>query len=62
MRRYAKRFKSDTELAAVLIEKAHVAVVPGVHFHAPGHIRISFATSTEQLEDGFRRMREVLGS
>lgn len=61
MRRYAKRYQNDTELAADLIEKAHVAVVPGVHFHAPGHVRISFAASTKQLEEGFRRMREVLG-
>ncbi len=58
--RYAKRFASGVELAARLLEEAHVAVVPGEHFYAPGHIRISFANDSQSIEEGFRRMREVL--
>ncbi len=58
--RYADRFQSGAELAAWLLEKAHVAVVPGEHFFAPGHIRISFAVADKLMEEGFRRMQEVL--
>ncbi len=58
--RYAERFQSGIELAAHLLENAHVAVVPGEHFFAPGHVRISFAVDGEMLEDGFRRLQEVL--
>jgi aspartate aminotransferase len=60
IRRYAERFKDDIELAAALIDRAHVAVVPGAHFFAPGHVRISFATSSGRMEEGFRRLQEVL--
>ena len=43
-----------------LLEKANVAVVPGAAFGADDHIRISFACSRETLEEGLRRMAEVL--
>jgi aspartate/methionine/tyrosine aminotransferase len=39
-----------------------VAVVPGEHFFAPGHLRISFAVDGKLMEKGFQRMREVLTS
>ncbi len=60
IKRYATRFPSSVELAACLLEEAHVAVVPGEHFYAPGHIRISFANESRSIEEGFRRMQEVL--
>jgi aspartate aminotransferase len=37
-----------------------VAVVPGAAFGADDHIRISFACSRATLEEGLRRMAEVL--
>ena len=43
-----------------LLEKANVAVVPGAAFGADDHIRISFACSRATLEEGLRRMAEVL--
>jgi aspartate aminotransferase len=60
--RYADRFTSGTALAEFLLEQAHVAVVPGEVFFAPGHVRISFATSGDRMEEGIRRMRKVLTS
>jgi aspartate aminotransferase len=33
-----------------------VAVVPGSAFGAPGHLRLSYATSIERIEEGLRRM------
>jgi aspartate aminotransferase len=44
----------------LLLEKANVAVVPGAAFGADDHIRISFACSRVTLEEGLRRMAEVL--
>jgi aspartate aminotransferase len=43
-----------------LLEKANVAVVPGAAFGADDHIRISFACSRATLDEGLRRMAEVL--
>ena len=57
---YAGRFKSGIDMAGWLLEKAHVAVVPGEHFFAPGHLRMSFAVGGKLMEEGFQRMQEVL--
>jgi aspartate aminotransferase len=45
-----------SELAKQLLEKAHVAVVSGDAFGAPGYLRLSYATSVERIEEGLRRM------
>jgi len=58
--RYRDRFADDRDFARFLLEKANVAVVPGRFFGAPGHVRISFATSDERLQQGFAQMRDVL--
>jgi aspartate aminotransferase len=42
--------------AAQLLEKEHVAVVPGEAFGAPGYIRISYATSLDRIDEGLRRI------
>jgi len=43
-----------------LLDDANVAAVPGAAFGADAHIRISFATSMEQLEKGFDRIEAAL--
>jgi len=43
-------------LADKLLEEARVAVVPGQAFGTPEHIRISYATSLENIEEGLRRI------
>ena len=48
--------KSCTELAQNLLEKAHVALVPGEAFGAPGFLRLSYATSIERIDEGLRRL------
>jgi aspartate aminotransferase len=48
------------ELAAVLLEEARVAVVPGEAFGAPGHARLSFAVADGALADGVTRLQRVL--
>jgi aspartate aminotransferase len=43
-------------LAERLLDEAHVAVVPGTAFGTHEHIRISYATSLEHIDEGLRRM------
>jgi aspartate aminotransferase len=38
------------------IEEAHVATVPGSAFGTPGYARISYANSTERLEEAVQRL------
>lgn len=51
---------NDIELAEFFLEKAEVAMVPGSAFGAPGCMRISFATSMENLEKSMERIRAAL--
>ena len=44
-----------------LLEEAHVAAVPGIAFGLDQHIRVSFATSPEQIEKGIDRIARFLG-
>jgi aspartate aminotransferase len=52
--------RDDVELAAWLLEHAGVAMVPGTAFGAPGHLRLSFATSMENLENCVARIERAL--
>lgn len=52
--------KSSMDLSIYLLEKAQVAVVPGSAFGAEGYIRISYATSMENLSKGIDRIRRAL--
>ncbi|MCG8429445.1 MAG: pyridoxal phosphate-dependent aminotransferase [Chromatiales bacterium] len=52
---------NDLELAEYLIENAGVALVPGTAFGLPGHVRISIATSMENLTNALDRLEKVLG-
>ena len=52
--------ENDLELSEYLIEKGGVAVVPGSAFGAPGHIRLSIATSMSHLEKAMERLTQAL--
>ncbi len=47
-------------LAYYLLKYAHVAVVPGDAFGGPEHIRLSYASSMDRLEQGMTRISEAL--
>ena len=49
-------------LASRFLEEQKVAVVPGEGFSAPGYLRISFARSLTDLQDGVARLRTFLGA
>lgn len=51
-----KDVKNDIELAERLIGDVGVALVPGSAFGAPGHMRVSFATSMETLKEAMDRI------
>ncbi len=55
-----QRFEDDMELTAYLLEQAQVAVVPGSAFGAPGHLRLSYATSDALITEGVRRIAAAL--
>jgi aspartate aminotransferase len=52
--------KDSIQLSSALLRQAGVAVVPGSAFGTEGHVRISFATSMENLEKGLDRMEKAL--
>jgi aspartate aminotransferase len=55
-----KKIENDVQLCEWLIEAAKVAVVMGSAFGAPGFVRLSYATSMKNVEEGVRRMAETL--
>lgn len=56
------RVKNSMEFSTALLEKAHVAVVPGEAFGTNDHIRISYATSMHELERGLDRIQGFIDS
>lgn len=62
---YEKEFnhsaiRNSYGLAYFLLKEARVALVPGAAFGSEDHIRISYATSMENLEKGLDRIAEAL--
>ncbi len=51
-----------SDFALFILDKANVATVTGDAFGAPNNIRISYAASTEELTEAFKRIKEVLES
>ena len=51
---------SDVAMAEYLLSQAGVALVPGSAFGTPGHMRLSFATSMENLKNAIERLGKAL--
>jgi aspartate/methionine/tyrosine aminotransferase len=58
--RHGRSLETTMDLAAFLLEEAHVAVVPGEAFGAPGYMRLSYACSLDNIREGVRRIRQAL--
>ncbi|MCP4186102.1 MAG: pyridoxal phosphate-dependent aminotransferase [Gammaproteobacteria bacterium] len=54
--------KNDVDAANLLLDQVGVALVPGSAFGAEGYMRISFATSMENLEKAMERIKQVFES
>ena len=50
----------DTQLCLDLLKSKRLAIVPGSSFGAPGTVRISYATSLEELAVAMNKLREFL--
>ena len=53
--------KDSIAFSSLVLEKAHVALVPGQAFGLDTHVRLSFATSMEQIKEGLDRLEKLLG-
>ena len=51
---------NDSDLAMYLLEEGHVATVAGSAFCTPGYIRLSYATSDDNIREAMRRIAEAL--
>ncbi|HEY6462034.1 MAG TPA: pyridoxal phosphate-dependent aminotransferase [Polyangiaceae bacterium] len=56
----SKVLETDEDVAFWLLDKAHVACVPGSGFGAPGYVRLSYAASEERIAAGIAAMRKVV--
>ncbi len=54
-----REIKSSGDYVMYLLEEAHVACVDGAAFCAPGFIRLSYATSDDNIREAMRRIREA---
>jgi aspartate aminotransferase len=54
--------KTATELASRLLNEAHVVTVPGEAFGTQEHIRLSYAVSHSDIEEGLVRMKSFFAS
>ena len=55
-----QKLKDTFDISEYILGCANVVTVPGDGFGAPGHIRFSYATSTDIIEKGIGRVRSVL--
>ena len=51
---------TTSELAAIILEEAKVAIVPGEAFGSPGYARLSFALGDDDLREGLTRIADLL--
>jgi aspartate aminotransferase len=52
--------RDSNSFAEFLLEEARVAVVPGIAFGSDDHVRISYATSMDRIQEGVRRIEAAV--
>jgi aspartate aminotransferase len=58
----ARGVRNTTAVAERLLSEVGVVVVPGEAFGTDEHIRISYATSMERIEEGLRRLEKFFSA
>lgn len=53
---------TSLDFSNLLLEEAKVAVVPGIAFGDDDYVRLSYATSMENIEKGLKRIKEIVES
>ncbi|KAA0446978.1 MAG: pyridoxal phosphate-dependent aminotransferase [Candidatus Thioglobus sp.] len=51
--------KDDVELSTYCLEKLNIALVPGSAFGAPGYVRLSFATSMDNIKIAIDKLKNI---
>ncbi|MCI7027323.1 MAG: pyridoxal phosphate-dependent aminotransferase [Clostridiales bacterium] len=59
-RYHGEEITGSDRFSMLLLEKAHVAAVPGVAFMAEGYCRLSYATSMQNIQEGMRRIADFV--
>ncbi len=54
-----REIRTSGDYVMYLLEKAHVGCVDGEAFCSPGHIRLSYATSDDNIREAMRRIKEA---
>ena len=57
---YGKVINTSIDFADYLLENAKVAVVPGIGFGNDNYVRLSYATSLENIKDGLDRIEKAI--
>jgi aspartate aminotransferase len=57
-----RAIRNSAEMAAYLLQTAHVVSVPGSEFGSDAHLRLSYATSMEQISVGAERIERAFGA
>jgi aspartate aminotransferase len=52
--------EDDVAVSRYLLDEAKCAVVPGSAFGAPGHVRMSYATSERNIDEGISRIKDAV--
>jgi len=55
-----KVIMDSSDLTQLLLKEEKMAVVPGTNFGSPDHLRISYASSTDNINRGLDRLEELL--
>ena len=53
-----KKITNSLEFCQALLEDAQVACVPGIGFGSEGYMRLSYATSDQNIESGLSRIKD----
>ena len=59
---FGERFKNSADVADVLLKEAHIVVTDGEGFGADGFLRLSYATSMENLHLAVEKIKVIFGS
>jgi len=55
-----KKIENSFGLADFILKEAEVALIPGSAFEAEGYLRLSYATSMEDIREGLDRIEQIL--
>ena len=56
------KIKNSFDLSNFILKEAEVALIPGIAFEAEGYLRLSYATSLEDIKEGLNRMEKFLNN